>query len=290
MSALPMPAIPPDLLDPFARGPGFAEHAAPHFLKSIADYCGEGNQANTWGYTIFRTTYTAESETQFQPAVARLEEYMRHSVRLMFGTETTPQSSLEQVRSQLLERFHCDVVEDRSLLANASLDVVANIFGDWVTANYTPAVNTKQPGEYGYGRSLYTANPRYHVCLVVDQPSLDELAQLPPADTPGKFTGFFHRCKALRLGSVPAVGEAVHFSWFFAVPRLLFKSWSDMVDPYIDSLELDQDENDPQAKTMVRSCAAPEKRYRYFLQFQYRIKEDRKSLHFMQCSPRCNDE
>lgn len=127
MEKFPMPAIPTHMIAPPTYVPGYDNHGGTFFLKLIAHYCQHGNQAHSWGYTMFRTAFGGTSDAQFDFALARLKEYLRYGIETEFDSETTPGSDLDRVKHELLDRLHCDVIEETSL-SDASMEAIAAKF------------------------------------------------------------------------------------------------------------------------------------------------------------------
>lgn len=89
-------------------------------------------QQPTWGFTIFRTVYTPESDTQFPLLLAKLDAYVKDSVDAELRPNPFMAPSTEPAfdsgpNEEMKRRYVNVVVEDREL-DGASIDEVRDAF------------------------------------------------------------------------------------------------------------------------------------------------------------------
>ncbi|RFU27622.1 hypothetical protein B7463_g8705, partial [Scytalidium lignicola] len=117
----------------------------------------------TWGFTIFRTAYTPESDTQFPLFLAKLDLYVKYSI----DTDLNPDfpgsdSSFDPApNEEMMRRFKNDVVEDHTL-NGASVDEVRDAFAKWLRGK---EVNLE---------ITYIYAP-YRVCIMADEAVLNSV-------------------------------------------------------------------------------------------------------------------
>ena len=132
----------------------------------------------TWGYHIFRTSYSLTSDADFQNAIDVLHEYMHYVSYMGHNShlEELQERGLngsdmvdERPNQQLWQRLRNDIVQDREQLEGASPAKVRALARDWA---------------YSLGSKTYTS-PSYRFCLLIDEESMETLLKHPmPAVRP----------------------------------------------------------------------------------------------------------
>ncbi|KAF6822003.1 hypothetical protein CPLU01_12281 [Colletotrichum plurivorum] len=140
----------------------------------------------SWGYTVFRTVYTEESDRLFPIAMRRLErwvvQYYVHATRFpMFGEKGEKWKKADGILNDYLgSRFRLDVVEDKERLdlqdlGKASYEDIKNLcsrFREWITS------------VGGDPNEEFPISPRLYDFTVIDEGALRVLAALPEETPP----------------------------------------------------------------------------------------------------------
>lgn len=143
-------------------------------------YCRElsflGEQDGyTWGYRIYRTSYT--SDANFQEAMDVLREYMHYECYIDYTSrlEALEKKGLsrdtvdERPNQQLWSRLKNEIVQDREQLEGASPGKIRTIAQNWT---------------HSLGNKVHTS-PRYRLCLMIDDDAIETLLRHPmPAVRP----------------------------------------------------------------------------------------------------------
>ncbi|KFY99471.1 hypothetical protein V500_01366 [Pseudogymnoascus sp. VKM F-4518 (FW-2643)] len=133
------------------------------FLRSCGDY---------WGFAIYRTVYTPESDLLWEGAIEKLDGYVHNSIwRYMWIKnievgEGEDQLDPEPTR-EVCARYRNIIMSDREKYDGASIDEVADHFTDWANDP-----NNDQSG-----------NVNMNVCLLIDEEVLYWLRDAPLATT-----------------------------------------------------------------------------------------------------------
>ncbi|KAK7413366.1 hypothetical protein QQX98_007743 [Neonectria punicea] len=106
-----------------------------------------GYARGTWGYTVFRTVYTEESDRLFPIAVEKLQKWLTqyhfHSRRFPLWGERgeARQKTNGSVNVEVARRFRMEIIEDKTLdmtnLRNATTEdikLLCSQFCSWVTS------------------------------------------------------------------------------------------------------------------------------------------------------------
>ena len=112
-----------------------------------------------WGFVIFRTVYTEESQSQWESYI----KFLKASV----------EDRLESLELSTLLKPHLEwtIIEDRDTLHNASKQHVRERFSEWASQR---SVDRDGPGvEEAFQREF----PRFRYCVYVDQKCLDTVTQ-----------------------------------------------------------------------------------------------------------------
>ncbi|KFX92936.1 hypothetical protein V490_05083 [Pseudogymnoascus sp. VKM F-3557] len=124
----------------------------------------------TWGFTIFRTVCTPQSDVQFPLFLAKLDAYVKDSIdyelRLdhLSGPSTEPPFD-SGPNEEMKRRYVNDVIEDPSL-DGASIDEVRDAFTKWLKDN-------------GVDLEMHQLYARHRVCIMVDEAVLNSVAVGP---------------------------------------------------------------------------------------------------------------
>jgi hypothetical protein len=118
----------------------------------------------TWGFVIYRTTYTNDYE--WAEFLRRLRSRMEHTFDDYNGRD-------------ILDLFTLTVIEDRQLLEGASTATVRDHFRQWRAT----APQLEQARDDDTASNLITCSPRYRYAIQVDEASLRSIiydAPVPP--------------------------------------------------------------------------------------------------------------
>jgi hypothetical protein len=124
----------------------------------------------TWGFTIFRTVYTPQSDVQFPLFLAKLDVYVKNSIDdgimpPLFSNLITEPPFDSGPNEEMKRRYANDVIED-PILDGASVDDVRDAFTKWLKDN-------------GVDLEMHHLYARHRVCIMVDEAVLDSVAAGP---------------------------------------------------------------------------------------------------------------
>lgn len=124
----------------------------------------------TWGFTIFRTVYTPQSDAQFSLFLAKLDAYVKSSIDYelrpsLFSALSTELPFDSSPNEEMKRRYANDVIEDHNL-DGASIDEVRSAFTKWLKDN---RVDLELPDPYA----------RHRVCIMVDEAVLNSVVAGP---------------------------------------------------------------------------------------------------------------
>jgi hypothetical protein len=122
-----------------------------------------------WGYAIYRTVYTPESDALFPLALAKLDAYVYREIgwdlyddsRAAHTPEKPPYDPAPN--QEIRERYENVVLEDRERYDSASMDSIREYFRQWVE---------------GQGKWVGD-DPRFQICLVFDDAAVRALSDAP---------------------------------------------------------------------------------------------------------------
>lgn len=119
----------------------------------------------TWGYVIYRTIYTPESDVTFPRVVDLLNSYIKHG---LYSECTSSQSNTSRQTNpapyhEIWARHDPIIMNDASQFNGASADAIQAHFKSW------SRVQEK--------RGCSTA---YRMCMILDERSLQGLKDFPP--------------------------------------------------------------------------------------------------------------
>ncbi|PQE05803.1 50S ribosomal L17 protein [Rutstroemia sp. NJR-2017a BVV2] len=123
--------------------------------------------AETWGFTIFRTVYTPQSDAQFQSFLSKLNSYVKDYVFRDLNSPGPPYDSAPN--EELMRRFVNEVVEDPKL-DGADEDQVRDAFAQWL-------------GDHDVDLEEHALITRHRVCIMVDEGVLNSVAAAPEDPT-----------------------------------------------------------------------------------------------------------
>ncbi|KFY01582.1 hypothetical protein V490_00846 [Pseudogymnoascus sp. VKM F-3557] len=113
-----------------------------------------------WGYAIYRTVYTPESDALFPLALAKLDGYVHCEIDWdLYKDPTYDPVPNREIR----ERYENVVLEDRERYDGASMDSIREYFRQWVE---------------GQGKDVGDS-PRFQICLVFDEAAVRALSAAP---------------------------------------------------------------------------------------------------------------
>ncbi|RMJ21343.1 hypothetical protein PHISP_07783 [Aspergillus sp. HF37] len=120
------------------------------------------NQSWPWGYVIYRTVYTPESDTHWSAALAKFNRYIHYEIdaERRHGSEET-----DLYPERLVNDMYRNVVfSDKDRFDGASIEQIREHFNQW-----------KESHEFEAGVTYSGSLTRYNVCLIVDEKALSSL-------------------------------------------------------------------------------------------------------------------
>lgn len=119
----------------------------------------------TWGYVIYRTTYTPESDTTFPRVVDLLNSHIKHG---LYSECTSSQSNTSRQTNpapyhEIWARHDPIIMDDASRFNGASADAIQAHFKSWSRAQENKGCSTD-----------------YRMCMILDERSLQGLRDFPP--------------------------------------------------------------------------------------------------------------
>lgn len=163
--------VPSDLLDAIG-GQRFGGKLPSGGLRQLLSLGEDGRGDFTWGFRIYRTTYTKpNSDADFAKAIEVLNAYMRDECfsypegKDDSDEEDKPRND-DKASQQLWQRLRNDIVQDRELLEGASQTPakITKLAQDWVHSHL--------------GAKVYHS-PRNRYFIVVDDEVIQHLLRLP---------------------------------------------------------------------------------------------------------------
>jgi hypothetical protein len=141
-------------------------HAA-EFLKSERRYW-------PWGFIIYRTVYTPESDEVWSAAMEKLDRAMHSDID---GMQERPSFAEKLVR----EGYKNVVMEDKELWDGASLGKIQKAF--------RKEIERVESIDYEYA---LLAIPRHTACLVIDEECLQSIKNSPEEEDPSQWQNMGH--------------------------------------------------------------------------------------------------
>lgn len=154
-----------------------------------------------WGFVIIRTTYTPESDLQWPVAMAKLSDWLRLETKEKYNASTTDQD-------RVIEKFRNLIADDKALYDGMPMNDAILHFDNILNEQYNVTLKYSSPEHFEKTRdlripelveqSLVESDPEVkkdlleasywwlnsHICLVMDEESLDDLVELP-VEIPG---------------------------------------------------------------------------------------------------------
>ncbi|KAF9766460.1 hypothetical protein IL306_001151 [Fusarium sp. DS 682] len=113
-----------------------------------------------WGFVIYRTVYTEDSQSQWENYIEFLKAAVEDKLKF------------KELFTLLEPHLEWTIIEDRKTLENASKQQVREKFTQWASSDRS--VERDGPGaESAFG----SGHPRYRYCIYVDQKCLDTFDQ-----------------------------------------------------------------------------------------------------------------
>ncbi|KAJ5323141.1 hypothetical protein N7452_011430 [Penicillium brevicompactum] len=162
-----------------------------------------------WGFVIYRTTYSTESDTLFPDAIRFIEGCIKEE----FFEETKQFSTNEP--NEIWAKHRSTIVQDPAQFDGASLETIRAHFEAWVDA-----------------QDMRDSWTKWRMCMIIDEESLQTLKGAPIETLED---GSLDADKELRyvkvLEAFPIVDKYDIFpGWMKCWPYVLFDLWSMMGD------------------------------------------------------------
>ncbi|OBT96666.1 hypothetical protein VE01_04211 [Pseudogymnoascus verrucosus] len=167
----------------------------------------------TWGFTIFRTVYTPQSDAQFPLFLAKVDAYVESSIDYElsprnFGVPSPEPPFDSGPNEEMKRRYANDVIESPGL-DGASIDDVRAAFTKWLKDN-------------GVDLEFHQLYARHRVCIMVDEAVLNSVAAGPedPNQSYGLESVWVRVVEYLAPGEQEWQGwlkvglDALYFLWF----------------------------------------------------------------------------
>ncbi|CAG8894805.1 unnamed protein product [Penicillium egyptiacum] len=118
---------------------------------------------STWGYVIYRTTYTPYSNAAFLRLIDLLNSYMKHGLYSECSSENnTPMDTDLTLHHEIWAQHH-SIIMNNPKFDGASIDSIRAHFQRWVDVQEYQGHCTQ-----------------YRMCMVIDEESLQTLLDAPP--------------------------------------------------------------------------------------------------------------
>lgn len=140
-------------------------------LQRLNNALPRGQTPYTWGWTIFRTVCTPESDNCFSAAVDKLQRWLACYVEInKFPATRRRVGWPAEPVNELARRRRNDVVQDRQL-DTTDWAVVYDAFKRWVLQHNVT--------ESDFRFDVVPSNVRYNSFIIIDQAALEALENLP---------------------------------------------------------------------------------------------------------------
>ncbi|KAJ5710567.1 hypothetical protein N7488_004723 [Penicillium malachiteum] len=161
-----------------------------------------------WGYGIYRTTYTAESDATFPNVIGFLESCIR--TRFFTSGAQRPQNHAPED----WPKYRSTIMESPAQLDGASFDDIRAHFETWADT-----------------QSMRDRWTKFRVCIIIDEESLQTVKDATVEETESKLP----KNKPLRfvkvLEAFPDVDQYDEFpGWMKCWPFALWERWENMQD------------------------------------------------------------
>ncbi|KAK4867252.1 hypothetical protein LT330_000762 [Penicillium expansum] len=119
---------------------------------------------STWGYVIYRTTYTPQSNVAFLRIIDLLNSYMKHGLYSeCVSSGSNPQTNTELASYHEIWAQHRPIIMNHPKFDGASIDSIRAHFRRWADLQEDQGISTQ-----------------YRMCMVIDEESLQTLLDAPP--------------------------------------------------------------------------------------------------------------
>ena len=196
------------------------------YLGELRDFFRYGyERRGRWGFAIYRTVYTIESETLFPIAVQRLDRYLKEGFK-NYGTPENRKEEEAQLLSQIKQQnVNNEVLDNKEKFENATFDELRAHFEEWIEGK------DEENRWFGAGARVF---------IVVDQEALESIVgapeepYLPLEDDIVEFSRYFTKVvdRDYSVGPYPMPPEGYH-GW---VRASLFDLW--LLYQYMDEESL----------------------------------------------------
>ncbi|KAK4501094.1 hypothetical protein PRZ48_006900 [Zasmidium cellare] len=162
----------------------------------------------TWGFYAFVTDYEAASQSKLPRALDNLLKCVRFGLRydIKLGASL-------QVADEVWQRFRLEIVEDKRVLENASVDRVR--------ATFVSLIRARRP-DFGERDTGPPRGTRYQTCLLLDTESIESLASLEVPEQPSLESWKTLDKKMLKAVSAqwqrPQRSDSTYRGWYPATP------------------------------------------------------------------------
>ncbi|CAG7991152.1 unnamed protein product [Penicillium salamii] len=163
-----------------------------------------------WGFVIYRTTYSAESDTLFPDAIRFIEGCIKEEF-FAEADRCTPNEP-----SEIWAKHRSTIVQDPAQFDGASLETIRAHFETWVEA-----------------QSLRDSWTKWRMCMIIDEESLQTLKDAPiEALEDGTLDDTDKDLRYVKvLEAFPTMDKYDTFpGWMKCWPYVLFDLWSMMGD------------------------------------------------------------
>lgn len=129
-------------------------------LHDQEGFLGQIESLDNWGYVIYRTVYTPESDSQWETAIQRLDAYTRFD----FFQTPSPDEERQRVCDAIAAKYHNTIFQDQEAFDAASPDDLREHFLNWLAQQ---------------GRSTGSYGPNNRMFLMIDEESLQSILNAP---------------------------------------------------------------------------------------------------------------
>ncbi|KAE8396109.1 hypothetical protein BDV23DRAFT_144346 [Aspergillus alliaceus] len=142
----------------------FAYPWLPSHLRGLYDFLRF--QESTWGFTIYRTTYTQQSDAAFPQIIDLITSYIKYKFYREFSDlqERNPDKVDKTVFDELWACYRPRIIDDTQF-NDASIDFLRSHFESWVEK-----------------RNMRDRFPSYRMFIVIDEESFQTLLDAPNAE------------------------------------------------------------------------------------------------------------
>lgn len=185
-------------------------------LAALNESCVSSHCGYTWGFTIYRTVYTPESNELFPAALEILNRIVRRHTHFQIDWMRPVWNPDPAPNDELLRRFHNEVIEDPITLNNVTVQAVAARFRAFAA-------------EHSLTLGYENENTRYKVCLMVDEQAMKNLLRVPEyKERDDKRDPYFLCCPVISTWVRKEARLGVF--WFYGAWELVPSLWFKLLD------------------------------------------------------------